>query len=60
MTPTDTVPSPSHEDQLRKLYLDQKQTLDLFMERGAISRAQYDKSLGELTARLGMEKQNDP
>ena len=33
---------------------------DLFLERGAISRAQYDKSLGELTARLEMEKQNDP
>ena len=51
---------PTHAEQLAQLYLDQKQTLDLFMERGAISRAQYDKSLGELTARLGMEKQNDP
>ena len=28
---------------------------DLFLERGAISQEQYDKSLGELTKRLGME-----
>ena len=46
---------PSHEEQLRKLYLDQKHTLDLFLERGAISREQYDKSLGDLTKKMGME-----
>ncbi len=45
-----------HLEQLRKLYLEQKHTLDLFLERGAISRAQYDKSLGDLTAKLGMEE----
>ena len=39
-----------------QLYFDQKQTLDLFLERGAISREQYDKSLEELTRKLGMEK----
>lgn len=46
---------PSHSEQLVQLYFDQKQTLDLFLERGAISQEQYDKSLGELTKRLGME-----
>jgi hypothetical protein len=28
--------------------------LDAFLERGAISRAQYDKSLGDLTEKMGM------
>lgn len=48
---------PTHSEQLVQLYFDQKQTLDLFLERGAISRDQYDKSLGELTRKLGMEAQ---
>ena len=47
---------PTHAEQLVQLYFDQKQTLDLFLERGAISQEQYDKSFGELTARLGMDK----
>lgn len=47
---------PTHAEQLVQLYFDQKQTLDLFLERGAISQEQYNKSLGELTARLGMDK----
>ena len=46
---------PSHEEQLKTLYLDQKHMLDLFLERGAISQAQYDKSLGDLTRKMGME-----
>ena len=46
---------PTHSEQLIQLYFDQKQTLDLFLERGAISQEQYDKSLGELTKKLGME-----
>ena len=47
---------PTHAEQLVQLYFDQKQTLDLFLERGAISREQYNKSLDELTKRLGVEK----
>ena len=50
-------PSPSHEDQLRNLYLSQKQTLDLFLKNGAITQAQYDKSLGDLTKKMGMKKE---
>lgn len=46
------------EEQLKTLYLDQKHTLDLFLERGAISQAQYDKSLGDLTRKMGMENAN--
>lgn len=58
MTPNNTAPSsPSREDQLRKLYLDQKQALDLFLKNGAITQVQYDKSLGDLTRKMGMEKE---
>ena len=32
----------------KQLFLNQKQTLDLFLERNAISQEQYDKSLGDL------------
>ncbi len=46
------------EEKKRDLYLRQKQLLDTFLERGAISRAQYDKSLGDLTVKMGMEPEN--
>ena len=38
------------------LYLRQKNTLDLFLARGAISPAQYRKSLGDLTEKMGEGK----
>ena len=44
----------SPEDKKKQLYLNQKQTLEAFLERGAISKAQFDKSLGDLTAKMGM------
>ena len=37
------------------LFLNQKKTLDLFLERGAISQAQYDKSLGDLREKMGVK-----
>ena len=43
------------EEKKRELYIRQKQTLDLFLEHGAISRAQYEKSLGDLTVKMGMD-----
>ena len=33
-----------------------KETLDLFLERGAISQAQYDKSLGDLREKMGVKE----
>ena len=39
-----------------QLFLNQKQTLDLFLERGAISQAQYDKSLGDLREKMGVKE----
>ena len=46
------------EEKKRGLYLKQKQLLDTFLEHGAISREQYDKSLGDLTVKMGMQKMN--
>ena len=46
----------SHEDKQLELYLRQKKTLELFLERNAISKEQFDKSIGDLTEKMGMEK----
>ena len=43
------------EDKKRELFLRQKELLDTFLEHGAISREQYNKSLGDLTVKMGME-----
>ena len=42
------------EEKKKQLFLKQKKTLDLFLERNAISKAQYDKSLGDLRKLMGM------
>lgn len=44
----------SYQEKNRALYMKQKQTLDLFLERGAISQAQHDKSLHDLTVKMGV------
>ncbi len=44
----------SPEEKKKELYKKQKATLGMFLERGAISQAQYDKSLGDLTEKMGM------
>ena len=44
----------SREEKRKELFRSQKHTLDLFLERGAISRAQYDKSLGDLILKMGI------
>ena len=46
----------SAEEKKRELFLRQKELLDTFLEHGAISREQYDKSLGDLTVKMGMEE----
>ena len=43
------------EEKKRDLYLRQKELLATLLEHGAISQAQYDKSLGDLTVKMGME-----
>ena len=44
------------EQKKRELYLEQKFTLDSFLERNAISKAIYDKSLHDLTEKMGMQQ----
>ena len=44
----------SPEQKKIQLYLEQKKTLEAFLERGAISKAQFDKSLSDLTVKMGM------
>ncbi len=43
------------KEKLRELYLAQKETLDIFLKKGAISQGQYEKSLGDLTRKMGMD-----
>lgn len=43
------------EDKKKQLFLRQKNTLDLFLERNAISKDQYNKSLGDLIEKTGMQ-----
>ena len=45
----------NREEKRKKLFLDQKQLLDTFLEHGAISKEQYDKSLGDLIVKMGIE-----
>jgi len=44
------------EEKKVQLYLNQKKTLDLFVERNAITREQYEKSLRDLTEKMGMSE----
>ena len=39
-----------------ELYLKQKKMLEEFLERGAITQAQFDKSFGDLTEKMGMDE----
>ena len=48
----------SDEEKKRQLFLNQKETLDLFLARGAITQAQYDKSYGDLKIKMGYENFN--
>ena len=43
----------SYEDKNHQLYLHQKELLDTFLRTGAISREQYEKSLHDLTEKMG-------
>lgn len=45
----------SYAEKNRQLYFRQKKLLDTFLEHHAISREQYDKSLGDLTVKMGIE-----
>lgn len=42
------------EEKKKQLFFRQKKLLDTFLERNAISKAQYDKSLGDLRDKMNM------
>ena len=48
------------EEKKRDLYLRQKGLLATLLEHGAISQAQHDKSLGNLTLKMGMQPSGQP
>ena len=43
----------THEEKNRILYQKQKELLATFLEKGAISKGQYEKSLYDLTEKMG-------
>lgn len=46
----------SYAEKNHELFLNQKALLDSFLERGAITRAQHDKSLHDLIEKMGEEE----
>ena len=42
------------EEKKKQLFLRQKELLDLYLEKGAISKADYEKSLKSLTEKMGV------
>ncbi len=47
----------SHAEKNHQLYLRQKKLLAQFLKTGAISKAQYDKSLHDLTEKMGEQEE---
>jgi len=43
----------AYNEKNEMLFWKQKETLDIFLKRGAISQAQHDKSLHDLTEKMG-------
>lgn len=46
----------NQDEKKKELFLRQKQLLDTFLEHGAISREQYDKSLEDLIVKMGVRE----
>ena len=49
----------TREELKMDLFRRQKDLLDTFLEHGAISRAQYDKSLGDLIVKMGIREDGE-
>lgn len=47
------------EEKKWQLFLRQKATLDSFLERGAISQAQYDKSYSDMISKMNIQIKGD-
>ena len=46
----------SPEEKKAILFQRQKETLAMFLQKGAISQAQHDKSLGDLIVKMGIQE----
>ena len=49
-------PTPAGDEKKHLLYLKQIELLDTFLDHGTISPAQYEKSLHDLTVKMGEVK----
>ena len=47
------------EQKKKALFLKQKDLLDTFLAHHAITQAQYNKSLGDLTEKMGMRERSE-
>lgn len=56
LTESEKWESLSYEEKNHQLFLKQKAMLDGFLEHGAISQAQHDKSLHDLIEKMGETK----
>ena len=45
----------SRDEKKKALFLKQKRLLDTFREHGAITQTQYEKSLHDMTEKMGMQ-----
>ena len=45
----------TYKEKNLRLFFEQKLTLDSFLERGAISKVQHDKSLGDLIEKMDID-----
>ena len=52
-TVRDTWTTLTHEEKNRILFQQQKELLEMFHKKGAISKEQYEKSLHDLTEKMG-------
>ena len=50
----------SRKDKNHQLFLRQKALLDLFLQNGALTRAQHDKSLHDLREKMSEPEETDP
>ena len=52
-TARDTWTTLTHVEKNRILFQQQKELLEMFLKKGAISKEQYEKSLHDLTEKMG-------
>lgn len=48
------------EEKTKQLFRKQKEMLDTFLASGALTKAQYDKSLGGLMEKMGVDSNGNP